>query len=125
MSAGSLATGRSNTTVYAVAVLSLLAAAIHLWAAPEHFEEWWGYGVFFLAAAGAQGMYALVLLRWSGRSLFILGIAGNLSIVILWLVTRTSGIPLFGPHAGEVEGPESWTSPAHSRRWGSSLCSGF
>jgi len=106
VSAGSLATGRSNTTVYAVAVLSLLAAAIHLWAAPEHFEEWWGYGVFFLAAAGAQGMYALVLLRWSGRSLFILGIAGNLSIVILWLVTRTSGIPLFGPHAGEVEGSE-------------------
>lgn len=23
--------------------------------------------------------------------------------MILWLVTRTSGIPLFGPHAGDVE----------------------
>jgi hypothetical protein len=23
--------------------------------------------------------------------------------VILWLVTRTSGIPLFGPHAGDIE----------------------
>jgi hypothetical protein len=23
--------------------------------------------------------------------------------VILWLVTRTSGIPLLGPHAGDVE----------------------
>jgi hypothetical protein len=23
--------------------------------------------------------------------------------VILWLVTRTTGIPLFGPHAGEIE----------------------
>ena len=23
--------------------------------------------------------------------------------MILWLVTRTTGMPLFGPHAGEVE----------------------
>jgi hypothetical protein len=35
--------------------------------------------------------------------LFSLGIAANLGIVVLWLVTRTSGIPFFGPHAEEVE----------------------
>jgi hypothetical protein len=33
----------------------------------------------------------------------LLGVAGNLAIVILWLVTRTTGIPLLRPHAGEVE----------------------
>jgi hypothetical protein len=37
------------------------------------------------------------------RPLLLFGVAGNLTIVILWLVTRTSGIPLLGPHAGEVE----------------------
>ncbi len=36
-------------------------------------------------------------------SLYLLGITGNLAIAGLWLVTRTVGIPLFGPHAGEVE----------------------
>jgi hypothetical protein len=43
------------------------------------------------------------LLRWPGRPILLLGVAGNLAVVILWLVTRTAGIPLFGPHTGEVE----------------------
>ena len=47
----------------ASAALSLLAAAMHLWVVPEHLEEWWGYGAFFLVCAFAQGLYALGLLR--------------------------------------------------------------
>ena len=39
--------------LYAVAMLSALAALIHLWVMPEHFGEWWGYGAFFLVAASA------------------------------------------------------------------------
>ena len=38
----------------ASAALLLLAAAIHLWVVPEHLEEWWGYGAFFLVVAIAQ-----------------------------------------------------------------------
>jgi hypothetical protein len=91
-------------TLRAAAALSLLAAAIHLWVVPEHLEEWWGYGVFFLVLAVAQGLYTLGLLGWSSRPFLLLGVAGNLAVVILWLVTRTTGIPFFGPHAGEVEG---------------------
>jgi manganese oxidase len=90
-------------TLRVVAALSLLAAAVHLWVMPEHLEEWWGYGAFFLVLAVAQGMYGLGLLRWPSRPFLLLGVAGNLAIVILWLVTRTTGIPLLGPHAGEVE----------------------
>jgi manganese oxidase len=93
---------RTRGFLYAAA-LSLIAALTHAWAMPEHFEEWWGYGIFFLIAATAQACYGLALLRRSGRSLLLLGVAGNLSIVSLWAVTRTVGIPLFGPHAGEVE----------------------
>ena len=95
---------RSKTVLYAAAVFSLLAALVHLWAMPEHFEEWWGYGTFFLVSAVVQGAYAAVLLRWPSRSLLLLGVGGNLSIIALYLVTRTVGIPFFGPHAGEVEG---------------------
>lgn len=87
----------------AAATLSLLVAAIHLWVMPEHLEEWWGYGAFFVVVAAAQGLYGLGLLRRPSRPFLLLGIAGNLAIVILWLVTRTTGIPLLGPHAGEVE----------------------
>src|SRR4028119_950276 len=88
-----------------VAALSLLAAAMHLWVVPEHLEEWWGYGTFFVVLAAAQGLYALGLLRRPpSRPLLLLGVAGNLAVVIIWLVTRTAGVPLLGPHAGEVEG---------------------
>ena len=87
----------------AVAALSLLAAMIHLWVMPEHFEEWWGYGAFFLVSAFAQGLYAPGMLLWPNRVVLLAGVAGNLAIVILWLVTRTSGIPYFGPHAGEID----------------------
>ena len=97
------AQGRADTTLRKVAALSLLAAMIHLWVMPEHFEEWWGYGTFFLVSAIAQGLYAPGLLLWPNRVILLAGVAGNLAIVILWLVTRTSGIPLFGPHAGEIE----------------------
>ena len=61
--AGSLAQ-RSRILLYAAAAFSLVAALIHLVAMPEHFEEWRGYGTFFLAVAAFRGAYAPVLLRW-------------------------------------------------------------
>jgi hypothetical protein len=97
------ATRGADTALRVVAALSLLAAMIHIWVMPEHFEEWWGYGTFFLVAAFAQGLYAPGLMLWPNRIILLAGVAGNLAIVILWLVTRTSGIPLFGPHAGDIE----------------------
>ena len=75
----------------------------HLWAMPGHFEEWWGYGIFFLAAALAQGLYGLALLRRPGQPLLVLGVGLNLAVVVLYVVTRTTGVPLFGPHAGIAE----------------------
>lgn len=93
-----------KTVLYPAAAFSLFAALIHLWVIPEHFEEWWGYGAFFLVAALAQGIYGAVLLRWPGQRLLLLGLVGNSLIVVLYLLTRTIGIPFFGPEAGEVEG---------------------
>lgn len=97
-------------------VLSIVAAFIHGAFAPSHFEEWWGYGFFFLGAALAQGVYGLALLTdgFGKRSrpedvasvrarFYVAGIVGNLAIVALYVVTRTVGIPVFGPAAGEVE----------------------
>lgn len=96
-------TGLHNQVLYPAAALSLIAALIHLWVIPEHFEEWWGYGAFFLVAAIAQGSYSAALLRWPGQRLLLLGIVGNSLIILLYLLTRTVGIPFFGPEAGEIE----------------------
>jgi len=89
---------------------ALLAHSVlnHLWVMPEHFGEWWGYGAFFLVAAVAQIGYVPLLLRWPNQMVLMLGIAGNSAIILLYLLTREVGIPLFGPGR--------W------RAWGSSTC---
>jgi hypothetical protein len=95
---------------------SLLAGGIHGLVTPDHFAAWWGYGAFFLIAAMAQLVFGLLLVTnginatdtgpnwrvWKRRA-YILGLVGNLLIIGLYLVTRTSGIPVFGPEAGAVE----------------------
>lgn len=96
--------------------LSLAAGAIHGGVSVEHFAEWWGYGVFFVAAATCQMVLGLALLtnavnpKDAGASwrrlwglMVWLGIVGNLLIVGLYAVTRTTGIPFLGPDAGKVE----------------------
>ncbi len=97
---------RGQRAVLIAAALSLYAALMHLLAAPDHLEEWWGYGAFMLAAAFAQGTFAPMLLGASGKTYFrpvvLAGIAGNAAIVALYVYTRTVGIPL-GPGAGKVE----------------------
>ena len=96
------AASNADTTVYTAAALSLVAALVHLWVAPGFFEVWWGYGSFFLAAATAQGLFSVALLRWPGRVVSLAGILGNLAMIVLYVVTRTSGVP-FGPHATRAE----------------------
>ncbi len=94
----------SKRWLYGAAVLSFVAGLIHLVVGPEHFEEWLGYGLFFAVATVAQVMYALLIVAWKPtRSLLLVGIIGNGLIIGLYLVTRTLGIPFFGPHAGDVE----------------------
>lgn len=102
----------SRLILYPTTAFSLLAALIHLWAMPEHFGEWWGYGTFFLATALAQGFYGAALLRWPRHNLLLLlDIGGNLSIIVLYLVTRTVGVPVFRMRARWRE----WNLSANAR----------
>jgi hypothetical protein len=95
---GALAAG----TFRAVAALSGVAAGIHLGVAPEHFGEWWGYGAFFvIAAAGECALVVLLALRPRAWVLQV-GIWATLATILMYLVSRTSGIPL-GPETGVVE----------------------
>lgn len=79
----------------------------------QHFTEWWGYGVFFAAAATAQTLFGLAILtraldgievRYSSvyRAFYMAGIVGNAALLGMYFVSRTIGIPS-GPSEGEVE----------------------
>lgn len=108
----------SRRLLGAAAALSGVAAAIHATVMNGHFEQWWGYGAFFLVASMAQGVYAFAIVfppilhgepltkLWPRRNLRLflaVGMAGNLAIILLWAITRTVGIPYLGPLAGTVE----------------------
>lgn len=95
---------------------SILGGAVHGLVAPAHLEEWWGYGLFFLAAAAFQVLFGVALLtkainpkdfgagfERARNVLLFSGVVANVAILALWLITRTVGIPWFGPEAGEVE----------------------
>ncbi|MDP9352839.1 MAG: hypothetical protein M3P51_15055 [Chloroflexota bacterium] len=85
------------------AALSLATALIHISVTLEHFLQWWGYGLFFLLTGVAQAALSLVLVRSPRPGWLVLGVLGNVGLILLWALTRTLGIPLFGPEAGEVE----------------------
>jgi len=84
------------------AVLSLLAGWVHLAYWESHWQEWWGYGAFFIATGAGQALFAPVVLRWPRPWLLLVGIAGNLAIVGTYVMSRTVGVPI-GTHANVAE----------------------
>lgn len=92
----------SRLVVWLTAALSLFAGYIHVAYVDSHLEDWWGYGVFFIVAANVQVLFAALLVRWPRWWLPYAGIAANLGILGMYVITRTSGIPL-GPHRRVVE----------------------
>lgn len=96
------ATSLTGGLLAVIAGLSGLAAGIHLSVAPEHFDEWWGYGTFFVVAALAECALVLLLALRPRSWVIQAGIWTSLATMLMYLVSRTSGIPL-GPGRGSVE----------------------
>src|SRR3954471_9206600 len=80
------------------AVLSIAVAWVHLAYTASHLRQWWAYGAFFLAAGVGQALFAPLVLRRPRAWLIAVGIAGNVAIVGMYVLSRTAGPPL-GPHA--------------------------
>jgi hypothetical protein len=103
----------ARALVLCTAALSLAVAYAHFAYAASHFEEWWAYGVFFVAAGNLQALFAYLLV-WRPRPwLAPAGVAGNLAVLAVYVMSRTSGVPL-GPHARVVEeaGTVDWLTAA-------------
>jgi len=82
----------------AAALLSLAVAWVHLAYVASHLRQWWAYGAFFVAAGAGQALFAPLVLRRPVPAVLYAGIAGNVAIVLMYVLTRTAGPPL-GPHA--------------------------
>ena len=89
-----------RSVVRIVAGLSLGAAAIHLAAAPHHYAEMGDFGAGFLVAGIFQAAWARAALTACSPRTAWIGIAGNVLIVIAWIVSRSIGLPI---------GLEPWT----------------
>lgn len=93
---------RWSAAVLASGLLSLAAGWIHLAFVSSHWEFWWAYGAFFLATGLFQALLAPALLRWPGSWTALVGIAGNVAIIGMYLWSRLYAIPM-GPHKGVLE----------------------
>lgn len=93
---------RPRSSVFVLSALgSVVAGAIHAVVVPEHLEEWWLFGAFFIACAIFQFAWAVAVLTSPTRAVLLLGIVGNAAMVAIWAASRTAGLPL---------GPEPWMS---------------
>lgn len=85
-----------------IAVVSSAAAAgVHAAVGPAHFREGLIIGTFFASAALAQVGWSLAMAIRPSRTLLVVAVVGNSAVLLLWLVTRTIGLP------GLLPGPES------------------
>src|SRR5207245_4405674 len=96
--------------LYWSSALSLAAGVIHLLITPDNFEEWWGYGLFFLAVAVVQLSFGALLLRmwWTAgasgrggvgpadqrREVFLAAAIVNVALIGLFVLSRTVGVPV-------------------------------
>lgn len=88
----------------ALAGLAATAGVIHVVATVEHLNEnvtLWG----FFALVGVAQLLAgwRIYSRTVDRRLLNLVALGSVAVVLLWIFSRTTGLP-FGPDAGEVSG---------------------
>jgi hypothetical protein len=98
-----------------VGVCAIVSGSAHGLVTQGHFQEWWGYGVFFLVTAICLIGFGLALFTDAidprympgdvdrlRRLMYTVGAVGIVGILGLYLITRTAGIP-FGPESGSVE----------------------
>ena len=93
-----------RTAIEALALVAGLlvfaSSVIHAAVIADHLEYYWPSGVFFLAVACAQAAWSVLVYRRprDGR-LLLAGAIGNGVLVVLWVISRTAGMPV---------GPQPW-----------------
>ncbi len=94
---------RSPALLNSAALLTLGAAAVHFAVVPEHLDEYALYAVFFIGLGITQLALAAAIVLVPSRRLFAFAAAGTAAVIGLWLLSRTTGLPI---------APEPWR-PEH------------
>jgi hypothetical protein len=87
---------------YCLAIMSVAAAVIHFAVAGAHFQQYWLFGVFLLAAAWLQLAWAAAAMASSARWLLWTGAIVNSGVIAVYVLTRTVG-DVVGPTPHAVE----------------------
>lgn len=90
--------GSTPPGLFAIAWGSAQSALIHLAVIPQHFEEYWLYGWFFIFVGLAQLASAYLVLAHPRRWMLVAIAFGDLAIAGVWVLSRTYGA-LIGPDA--------------------------
>jgi hypothetical protein len=69
---------------------------IHAAVVPEHLQEEWIFGVFFILAAGFQIAWAIPVVVGRSTIIYATGALANGALIGIWVVSRTIGLPI-GP----------------------------
>jgi hypothetical protein len=86
-----------------VSGLAAGAGLIHVVAAFQHLDEYAWYALFFVVLAIAQLTWGVALYRAPTRRLMTVGAVGAVLVVLLWVASRTAGLPI---------GPSPWSPEA-------------
>ena len=87
----------SEELALVAAVLVFASSFIHSNMLGPHFEEYWLFGVFFAVATTLQAIWTVLIYGSPlNRRLLVAGAVGSGALVLIWFVSRSSGLP-FGP----------------------------
>ena len=114
---------RGGTAVAVAAAASLVAATVHAVVVPEHLAHGWLHGAFLAVVAVAQVVLAWVVLRRPTVAAVVLGLCGTIGVVLLYVASRTVGLPVaFGSapesHSSHGGRPGAPAHRGHHRSWG-------
>lgn len=95
---------RPAPSLIVVSLAGLAAATVHAVVGPAHFGEGLRFGLFFAGLTLVQVVSSVQVLRRPARPLVAATALLNTGVVLVWLATRTVGLP-FGLAEVEVVGP--------------------
>lgn len=83
-----------STTTDAAICLATVAAGAHAVSTPDHWTWWRASGVLFAVLAVLQGALVPALYYgWRRTQVAIAGIVTNAGVAVLYVVSRTAGVP--------------------------------
>ena len=83
-----------GTAAAAAACASLTAATVHVLVLPEHLAHGWPHGTFLATVAFAQVLLAWAVLRRPTVARVVLGLSGTVGVVLVYVASRTVGLPV-------------------------------